>query len=180
MAENTALKEELEALAVALKTEEDGYQYYKDSSERTQHPVAKKFFATLAQDENEHIALIKEFYEFLKKDPTGGSVKLPDAPGDLKKRLHTIFGDAHKKIAKNVPPDTSILQVYKHAMDLETKAANFYKERLAITIFPAARKFYDWLFHFESYHYRMLSETLGYLENPEQWYLDYEKAIFEG
>jgi rubrerythrin len=178
--DSKALTEELEALAWALKTEEDGFRYFKESSERTDHPVAKSFFASLAHDEEVHIALIRQFYADLKKNPDGSTVKLPEPPGDLKKHLRTVFADAHKKIGKNVKPDTGILDVYKHSMELETKAANFYKERLQETVFPAARKFYDWLFHFESYHYRMLSETLSYLDNPEQWYMDFEKTIFEG
>jgi len=36
LAAKDALSEELEALQLALKTEEDGYRYFKESSERTQ------------------------------------------------------------------------------------------------------------------------------------------------
>ncbi|MFH1862732.1 MAG: ferritin family protein [bacterium] len=174
------LKEELEALQIALKTEQDGYQYFKESSERTNHPVAKKFFASLASDEMIHIELIKEFHRSLQSDPDSAAVSLPNIPGDLHIRLKTIFEEAQAEIDQNIPPDTGILDVYRHSMDLEVKAAEFYKQRRDATTFKRARKIYDWLFHFESYHYRMLSETLSYLENPNQWFLDLEKSIFEG
>lgn len=180
MIDNEALSEELEALQYSLKTEEDGYSYYREASERTDHAVARKFFATLAEDEKGHIELIKQFYGSMQESPEGVEVELPELPGDHRKKLKTIFEEAQKDIRKHVPPDTGILDVYKHAMDLETKAANYYKERRDVTSFERARKFFDWLFHFESYHYQMLSETLSYLQNPEQWFQAYEKSIFEG
>ena len=51
MPENKALQEELEALQVALKTEEDGYHYYQEAADRSQHPLVKKFFAAVANDD---------------------------------------------------------------------------------------------------------------------------------
>ena len=180
MIDAKALSEELEALDLSLKTEEDGYKYFVKSSERTNHPVAKKFFATLAEDENVHIELIRDFHKSLQSDPESGSVQLPEAPGDHRRKLKTIFEEAQKDIKEKVTLDTGILDVYKHAMDLETKAADFYKQRRDVTKFERAQKIYDWLFHFESYHYQMLSETLSYLANPEQWFQEYEKSIFEG
>lgn len=180
LTEQNNLREELDALQYALKTEEDGYKYYRQSSDRTEHPVAKKFFANIAEDEIEHIRLIKEFYQSLEKSPETAKITLPAAPGEPLKKLKTIFEQAQKDIKKNIPVDTGILDVYKHAMKLETEAAEFYKKRRDLTKFEQAKKFFDWLFHFESYHYQLLSETLSYLENPEQWYQNYEKSIFEG
>ncbi len=180
MAAKDALSEELEALQLALKTEEDGYRYFKESSERTQHPIARKFFATLADDEYVHIRLINEFYDAMRQSSGQGTIKLPEAPGNYRKRLKTIFEEALKDIKEKVPTDTGITEVYEHAMDLETKAAEYYKQRRDTTPFDQARNMYDWLFHFESEHYRMLSETLSYLQNPEQWHQEYEKSIFEG
>ena len=180
MADHDALNQELEALQVALKTEQDGYQYYMESSQRSDHPVVKKFFASVAEDENEHIRLINEFYRSMKEQSGDSRVKVPEAPGDYRQRLKTIFEEAQKDLKQHVKPDAGVVDVYQHAMDLETRAAQFYKQRGEATSFENARRFYDWLFHFESDHYRMFSETLSYLQNPEQWFQDYEKSIFEG
>ncbi|MBU1652828.1 ferritin family protein, partial [bacterium] len=169
-----------EALQYALKTERDGYQYFKDASDKAQHAVTKKFFAQLAEDEVEHIRLINEFHDALKDSAGTAELRIPKDPENYKKRLKTIFDEARKDFDENVKQDTGILEVYRHSMDLETQAANFYKERRDVTKFEQVKKFYDWLFHFESGHYAMLSETLSYLENPEQWYLDFERSIFEG
>ena len=180
MADNQALNEELEALQFALKTEKDGYQYFLEASDRTNNPITKKFFASLADDEIIHIRLIDEFHDALKASSGGASLNIPDTPENYKLRLKTIFEVAKKEIKEAVKPDTGILEVYRHSMDLETKAAEFYKQRREATKFEQVKKFYDWLFHFESDHYAMLSETLSYLENPEQWYQDFERSIFEG
>ncbi len=180
MPDEKARKEELEALEFALKTEEDGYAYYRDSSARTQDSLAKKFFATLANDEFLHINLIKDFHKAMAAGSADQPVALPNFPKDFKSRVKTIFEEARKEIKDKVTTDTGVLDVYRTAMDLETKSANFYKERLAATKFDQVRKFYDWLFRFESDHYRMLSETLSFLEKSDLWYLDNERAIFEG
>ena len=180
MPDNKALQEELEALQVALKTEEDGFHYYQEAADRSQHPLVKKFFAAVANDECAHIFLIKDFYKALKADPKTGEIKLPDASADYKQRLKTIFQEARKEIKDKVTLDTGILDVYRHSMDLETKAANFYKERAAKSPYPPVKKLWDWLFLFESDHYRMFSETLSYLEKPDLWHLEMERSIFEG
>ncbi len=180
MTDNQALSDELEALQFALKTENEGYEYYKEASNRTDHPVTKKFFARLAEDEIEHIRLINEFHDSLSESGGSTEINVPETPEKFKVRLKTIFEDAKKNFKDNVKPDTGILEVYRHSMELETKAAEFYKERREVTKFESVKEFYDWLFHFESDHYAMLSETLSYLENPEQWYQNYENSIFEG
>jgi rubrerythrin len=179
MPDEKALKEELQALETALRTEEDGYHYFKEASERAGFPLAQKFFATLANDEWGHINMIKDFYGSLKQNPNK-AISLPIAPADYKTRVKTIFAEARKEIKGKVTQDTSILDVYRTAMDLETKASSFYKTRAEKTKFEQARKMYEWLFLFESDHYRMLSETLSYLESTEHWYLETERAIFEG
>lgn len=180
MADRDALKEELEALQIALKTEEDGYVYYTESSRRTKHPVARKFLLSVAGDEMVHIELIKKFYTTMEKTSGTGVVELPRASHDYRERMKTVFEEAMKELKGKMEVEIGILDVYRHSMDLETKAAEFYKQHRDATKFDQIRKFYDWLFLFESEHYRMFSDTLAYLKNPEQWYQEFEKSIFEG
>jgi len=180
VSDSKALQEELEALQTALKTEEDGYAYYMEASNRTSHPLAKKFFASVAGEEMVHIALIKEFHKSLREEREGSNVVLPQIPPDYKQRLKTIFEEARRDLSGKITPDTGVLDVYRTSMELETKAANFYQERARSSAYEPVRKLYDWLFHFESDHYRMFSETLSYLEKPEQWFMEQEKSIFEG
>jgi rubrerythrin len=180
MPDEKSRKEEMEALEIALKTEEDGYKYFREAVTRSADALVKKFFSTLANDEFVHINLIKEYHANLAASALDQQIALPNFPDDYKSRIKTIFEEARKEIKGKVTPDTGVLDVYRNAMDLETKAANFYKERVAITKYPQAKKLYDWLFRFESEHYRMLSETLSYLEKSDLWYMDFEKAIFEG
>jgi rubrerythrin len=181
LTDKETLRKELEALQIALKTEQDGFDYYTESSNRTRHPVAKKFFQRIAEEEKVHIRLIKAFYDELKRtEGRSADVPIPPPPKDYHERMKTIFQEALKDIEKHVPPETGILDVYRKSMELESKAAEFYKVRRDSTPWETVKRFYDWLFHFENDHYRMFSESLAYLENPEQWYQDYEKSIFEG
>ncbi len=180
MPDAKALKDELEALQIALKTEEDGYHYYKESSEKTNNAVAKKFLATIANEECAHIFLIKDFYRSLLENREGKEITIPVMPEDYKTRIKTIFQEARKELQGANAADTGVLEVYRKSMDLESNAANFYKEHAAKTKFDQVRKLYEWLFRFESDHYRMFSETLSYLEKPDLWFLEQEKSIFEG
>jgi rubrerythrin len=180
MTDEKALKEELQALEIALKTEEDGYKYFQEAAQRTQNPVARRFFNSIANDECQHIFLIKEFHKSLQEKRGGEGIVLPKDHTDYKIRMKTIFEDARKDLKGTVKSDTGVLDVYRTAMDLETKASNFYKERSAKTKFPHIKEMYDWLFMFESDHYRMFSESLSYLEKPDMWFMEQEKPIFEG
>jgi len=49
-------------LLVAIKTEEEGHEFYCRAAEKASHPLAQETFASLAVDEQLHILYLKKVY----------------------------------------------------------------------------------------------------------------------
>jgi len=172
--------EELEALKLAIKTEQDGRKMYLDASSRVFNVLAMSTFATLAQEELIHIQVITDFYESLKAGKEGSvSSKIQEAQSyDLRRK--TIFEAARGRMEKTVLSDPDVFNAFRAAMKFEEDGANMYQELAAKTDHAIAKKMYDFLNIQENEHYRILAETLNYLENPNQWFNEQEKPHFEG
>ncbi|MCK4893922.1 MAG: hypothetical protein KAT07_08140, partial [Calditrichia bacterium] len=61
------LKKSLEALNLALRTEEEGYKLYKAGAEQSENEFVKKILQQLFKDELMHMDLIKRFYAILNE-----------------------------------------------------------------------------------------------------------------
>ena len=176
----TGQNQELELLKLATKTEQDGRQMYLDAVAKAANPLAKSTFAQLAKEELVHIEMIKGFYESIKSRGEGKvSEELEKAMSyDLRKR--TIFELAKDRMDETVAADPDVIEAYKAAMKFEEEGAKMYEEAAKTTDNPLAKKLYTFIYEQESEHYRLLAETLYYLENPNQWFIEQEKPHFEG
>jgi rubrerythrin len=171
--------EELEALKLAIKTEQDGRQMYLDAVSKVGNSLAKSTFSTLADEELVHIKVIEEFYNDLKSGGEGSpSDELAKAMSyDL--RRETIFQAARGRMEKTVESDPTVFEAYRAAIKFEEDGANMYRDLAGKTDHEVARKMYVFLNEQENEHHRILSETLNYLENPDQWFIEQEKPHFE-
>jgi len=57
--------DELEALEMAMKMEEETIKFYQKAVAQTTEPVEKAFFECLIKDEEEHFAIFQNTYSFL-------------------------------------------------------------------------------------------------------------------
>ena len=172
--------EELQALKLAIKTEQDGREMYLKAASKISNPLAKSTMNTLAQEELVHIQVIEDFYNQLKAGGQGKlSSQLEKAMSyDLRKQ--TIFEAAKGRMEKTVESDPDVFEAYRAAMKFEEDGANMYEELAKKTTHSVAQKMYAFLNVQENEHFRILAETLNYLENPDQWFIEQEKPHFEG
>lgn len=63
------MKDELDAIRIALKFEKEGFDFYKESASKAQPGKEKELFERLAQEEDDHYSILNETYTFL--DNTG-------------------------------------------------------------------------------------------------------------
>jgi rubrerythrin len=73
-----------------------------------------------------------------------------------------------------------VFSAYKIAMKFEEDGAKMYEEAAKKTADTNAKMIYQFMNIQENEHYRLLAESLNYLENPQQWFLEAEKPHFEG
>ena len=178
--EMTERNPELESLKLALKTEEDGRRMYLKSAAKVTNPLAKSTLSKLAEEELYHIEAIKKFYNSLAKKTGADPEAAFEKAVNYELRMKTIFEAARSRMEAAVEEDPNAIDAYHAALEFEEEGAKMYKELGEKTDNSKARVLYAFLFEQESEHYRMLSETMLYLENPAQWFGEQEKWHFEG
>jgi len=62
----SASTDEKEALKIALQMEKEGYNYYKDASEKAEDPKEKKLFEVLTKEEERHYQILNNTYNYLE------------------------------------------------------------------------------------------------------------------
>ncbi len=175
------LKDQLmESLKLAIKTEEDGRAMYIDASAKVTNPLAKSTFSQLAKEENTHIDLIKKFYNSISSGGEGVVSKEIETALNYNLLKKTIFEAAKSRMQATVASDPDVSKAYQAALKFEEDGAKMYEKSSAETDNPKAKKLYDFMNVQENEHYRLLAETLNYLDNPNQWFMEEEKPHFEG
>ncbi|MGQ9621826.1 MAG: ferritin-like domain-containing protein [Candidatus Caldatribacteriaceae bacterium] len=164
----------------ALKMEEDGRAFYLEGVSRVQNALSREVLKILADEELTHIERIQEGYEKIRK----GEVFVFESWGGIRKPtqeyFENVFTEARRGMEELVPPTSEELDVLKMAMDLESKAHEFYAKKKKETENKEVQNFLDFLASEEYRHYNLLFNTYEYLENPKEWHFGEEKPIFEG
>lgn len=167
------VRHELEALQLALKTEEEGYKMYKAAADLDIGSLTRAMFAQLAKDELLHKDLIKRFYTQLKE--AGSWKELSEKDRDYtasKKGMKTIFSDALKAAKKGGLDFTATdNDAYRKAIEFEKNGMEMYDRLYNKTSDPAARQFYAFLREMEREHMEILERAVQYLNSPDNYYL---------
>jgi len=170
------LQQSLEALNLALRTEEEGYKLYKSGAEQSKNEFVRSIFQQLFKDELMHVSLIKRFYAELNQ--SGSWVKMSAEEKNykgLKGEIKTIFSQTLEKVKAGKEAITdSDLKVYQKAIDFEQKGVKMYSQLYQETADVKARKFYAFLRDMEQEHSDVLDNTYQYLKDPNSWYMQKE------
>jgi rubrerythrin len=170
------LKKSLEALKLALKTEQEGYNLYKEGARQTQNEFVRDIFTQLFKDELMHMDLIKRFYAELNQ--SGSWAKLSAEEKDykgLKGEIKTIFTRTLDAVLKGKETISNTdLNVYQKAIDFENRGISMYGQLYKETVDEKAKNFYGFLRDMEQDHADVLDNTMQYLKDPKNWYLKNE------
>jgi len=158
----------------AIVMEEDGYDFYKKAEKRTLSKMGKLMFATLAEDEVKHKALLQG----LKKKMPASSQEL-DVPLP-KERLRSVFADAKGNVDEKVSPTADDTDALAFAMTKETESHDLYKQAAADSDDPKVRTVFERMALEENHHYEILEETKYYLEQHDNWSIWEDGGPIEG
>lgn len=162
-----------EALELAIQTERDGIDFYRNAAEKTADGMGKKMFLSLVADEERHLAV-------LQKISCEEDVCIDDL-GDVmpKMRLKTIFSEAESGPAADTSKesDAAALTV---AMEMEKKGYEQYAAAAKAAKDPDIKRIYERLAEEEEEHWEILSETLSFLEDTGNWYMWDEYSFPQG
>ncbi len=172
-AQNTAVSGALEK---AINFEKEGRNFYLKASANTKNPMAKKAFASIAEDENKHIERIQDIYKSLQG---GGGLPAPSETGPQKFDLKTIFGDLRPE-GENIAHTPSDLEAFMFASELEVKGSAMYEGFAAEAGEAALKAFFTALAEEEKVHREIFDNAHHYLSDPEAWFALQERHIYEG
>ena len=174
-------RQDLEALNLALQMERDGYKFFSEARDKTEHPLAKETFASLAKWEIEHIRVIEKFYSSMQNTGTWESIDQVDyKKGQSIETFKSIFKQARENIDETVKTDANVLDAYRFARDVEDRLLVFYQKKSEEVSDENAIKFYKFMAGQEREHQFILDNSLRYLENPAQWAAEEENWMFDG
>lgn len=175
------LKKSLEALNLALKTEEEGYKLYKAGAEQSKNEFVKSIFQQLFKDELMHISLIKRFYAELNQSKTWMQLSAAEKNyQSIKEKMPTIFSHTLEKVkaGKETLSDND-LKVYQNAIEFEKNGVKMYSQFYQETTDEKAKKFYAFLRDMEQEHADVLDNAYQYLKDPNAWYIQKEGWTLE-
>jgi rubrerythrin len=167
----------IKALELAITNEARERDFYLSHSERTTHPLGKKMFRSLANDELEHMERIKILHQRLQQQGRWPE----DLPLEVKGAKVKDVLAAVAELGKKAPEaDRDDIEAIRIALDFEAKGEAFYRDLAEKTDNSMEREFYRLLSSMEHEHFVSLKETLEFFENPEGWFAARERPTLDG
>ncbi|MBN2259154.1 MAG: ferritin family protein [Clostridiales bacterium] len=140
----------MDILKFAMEFEAKSYQYYMDMAAVVEIDELKKLFIALAQDEKNHIQILKELSE---------STKITFESNHLIDSIHAFNELISKEInSKNL----SKLKALKVAFDFEDESMKFYKEKSETAEKISERLIFLRLYFEEKKHREILNDLIEF------------------
>lgn len=161
----------MDALEMAMKMETDAISFYTEAARKTVHPIGKKMFMAITDDEKQHLAMISQILKGLDITP---------ADVTPLKKVKTIFEAMKGDMMRKAEATHDELEAFKMAMKMEKEGVAFYQETLSASKKEKERRLLERLIEEERQHYSIFANTCQFLENTGSWFLWEERGILEG
>ena len=152
----------LVALDVAIQTEKDGREFYQQAAAKTSDPGGRLLFASLADDELEHLGTLERQRDSLLSDGRW----LPGEGGGGRVRPSVAEGVplfSRQSLAEKVNRYTSDLSALRMALLIEKDAVAFYTRAAEVTEDDKGKAMYERLVEMEKEHQQILEEEYNAL-----------------
>ncbi len=169
-----------------MSLERDGYRFYTQVAERASDRRGKAMFLDLAQQESDHLRLLLVEYRALEagqdwlpyEQAMAQAVEFdpadPDLPGAEPPDPMPVF-TPEREIS--LQGDIAAL---RYGLETEEISRALYLQGAETTDDPRARAAYHFLVKQEEAHYKLLHNTLDYLEHNQTWWDSEQYPFFEG
>ncbi len=161
----------MKSIELALKMETDAVKFYKEASEKVSHPVGKKMFLNIAEDEKNHIKMIEELLK---------GIDLNIRESHPIKTVKTIFEEMKDEMMERVKAVSDDLEAFKIAMEMEKEGIEFYKKVKNEVNTDKEKKLFERLILEEEQHHKIFAETYNFLNDTGNWFMWKEFSIVEG
>lgn len=141
----------------AIRMEREGQKYYLEQAELNKDNELHKVFMMLAEEEKQHIQLLKK-----RKELEPNILQDKFISPDIKKAFKEIknFRRNHKE---------KQLDIYRLAYTQEEKSIYLYFDLLTKTTNHENVELYTYLIHQEQEHMKLFEDLVNMLTRPEEW-----------
>lgn len=160
----------------ALKTEQDGHEFYQMASKKMAHKLARAAFELLGKEELRHVELI----EALGKQ-MGGEGEAPTLETVTRKVLEsglkTIYESAQEG---SIEDEMDPAEAYERAIELEKQTTSLYAGYARKCDDDGAKRLFAVLLKEEEHHLSLLEDMHAYLTKPDEWFIDRDGILLDG
>lgn len=161
----------MNAIEIAIKMEADAINFYETAAGKTSHPVGKKMFLTIAEDEKRHLDMLSQIFK-------GLDIEIMDVSPI--KNIKTIFESMEDEMMQRVEATTDELEAFKIAMQMEKEGVEFYRKVLSQAQTDKEKALFERLIKEEHQHYDIFANTYFFLSDTGNWFMWEEHSIVDG
>lgn len=161
----------MNAAEIARKMESDAVAFYKEAAEKTSHPVGKKIFLSIMEDEIKHTKMIESVLK---------GMDITDETAEPMERVMSVFEQMRPDLEKQLTATSDDKDALKIAMEMEKKGFEFYQQSEAEATDDKTKALFSKLARDEDQHYRMFANTYNFLNDTGNWFMWEEKGVIEG
>ncbi len=97
----------MNAIEIAIKMEKDAIDFYREAAGRVRHPVGKKMFLSITEDEKRHLQMLSQIFKEI-------DIKLENV--SPMKNMQTVFQSMKDAMMQKVAASKDELEAFKIAM----------------------------------------------------------------
>ena len=161
----------MKAIEMAMKMEQEAVDFYSQCAAKTDNPVGKKMFLSIADDEKYHIACALSVQKGKTFTPSEATPL-----EDMKK----IFDQHKQDMLRQVQSTSDELEAFRVAMNMEQEAISFYRKASSQATTAEEKNFFDCLIRDEEEHFSIFQNTYSFLSDTGNWFMWEEHSIVEG
>ena len=167
----------INVLEYALKREEESRDFYRDCLGKATVSGTREILSGLVADEERHVAIVTGMLGDAK---SGAGAKTVDtaAPESAKVVLDKAFPHAMAGDADFSAESATVGDMLKKALDNEKESFDNYSRAAVDAEEPELQDIYRFLAQEESKHYDLISNTVDFLADPDEWLYEEENLIF--
>lgn len=161
----------MNAIEIAIKMEKDAIDFYTEAAEKAQHPVGKKMFMSITEDEKRHLEVLSKIFK---------DIGITIEEVSPMRNMQTIFKSMKEAMMKRVEATQDELDAFKIAMQMEKEGVEFYKRASSEAQTEKEKALFERLVKEEQQHYDIFANTYFFLSDTGSWFMWEEHSIVDG
>lgn len=152
-------------LKTAIEVEINGLRTFQRFADQTQDEEGTRMFLRLAEDEKEHKEILEKQLKNLSEGGSWASIQIP--PSSVEKLLPALRDKQKRTKGESGMGELDALNT---ALDLERKAAQFFRDKAEEVDNPEAKDTFLRLADWEDAHFELIQAELDNIKNTGLWF----------